>query len=74
MNVTDSMMGQDHYSGPMSVLRYELYKVRYLDLKSYLTPVLFFQIKRLMVEIEFNVYLDRRFEMNLMFSKWMFPL
>ena len=40
---------------PKSVLRYELDKVRYLDLESYLIPVLFSQIKRLMVEIELNL-------------------
>ena len=37
------------------VLYYELDKVRYLDLETYLIPVLFSQIKRLMVEIELNV-------------------
>ena len=41
---------------PKSVLCYELDKVRYLDLESFLIPVLFSQIK--MVEIELNVDLD----------------
>ena len=38
---------------PKSVLRYLLNKVRYFSLETYLNPILFSQIKRLMDEIEF---------------------
>ena len=47
---------------PKSVLPYELDKVRYLDLEYYLIPVLFSQIKKLMIEIELNI------------MEWMLPL
>ena len=40
---------------PKSVLCYELDKVRYLNLETVVIPVLFSQIKRLMVEIELNI-------------------
>ena len=53
---------------PKSVLHYELDKVRYLDQESFLCPVLFSQIKKLMVQRELNIHLDHRFKMNLMFS------
>ena len=41
---------------PKSVLLYELEKVRYLDLETFLFPVLFSHLKRLMVEIEIMLW------------------
>ena len=51
---------------PKSVLRYELDKVRFLDLETCSIPVCSPKIKD--GHIELNVYLDRQLGMKLMFK------